>query len=157
VICVAPVRSRSLPRIARYKVDNTSPLLARKKRSLAPTAESPSPHTMLLKTFASGKETSSEMGNKSIMRDISNPAKGVSKDKKLTFSFPAISGRRSPTKEQTTTDTELLGKKVLEVCQVLKTKSPVHELSSSLRKGSGHGMAGFGLTNQQLYEKVFAP
>ena len=113
----------------------------------------------MMKSYATSKgykSTTFEQGGHSIMKTQCSTGAKKLKDRKLQFCFPAItphSPRRG--KEEAVTDTEELGKKVLKLCKVLRTKSPKLEELGSLKKGQGKLMSGFGMTNREIYGKVF--
>jgi len=134
-------RSKSLPRIAALKLDNTSPLNEIKKKRLSKNpvdiAESPKRIEEFLEK-ARGFDTF--------------------KEKKLKFMFPDISTTQKSTtflKNEMNSPTEELGKKVLKLCHILRSKSPRFENFQSLRKGEGRLMGGTGLTNREMYDKIF--
>ncbi len=137
-------RQRSLPRIGKRVVDNTPPGRELTKRK------------SLGNLWAGyGTEVGDTTGNSASMAK-QGKTHGGNKRKScgVRFVFPALgTGAGTVANEDKMTATEELGKRVLKLCSVLRSKSP--KLGPMLRKGEGKLMSGFGMTNRETYDKVF--
>ncbi len=119
-------RSGSLPRL---HIDPTSPLLfAHSKPDL------PSPK---------GEEVSPV--GKASLRGPQARTEPRWKGRRVVFALPNPMGAT-----QTVDEHEKLGRKILRTCRV--TREPIQD---QLRRGEGHLMGSFGLTNSQVYKKIF--
>ncbi len=162
------MRSGSVPVLPRLQIDNTSPL--RKRRQ----SKEPSPAAALTPTPIASATASSRFGNP-FLSPRSDSIPGLSplasslRDPKA-FTTPRWKGRKvafmlpsplTPTQqspkgaEAEMDDREALGRRVLRTCRVIRCRSPVTS-PRQLRKGEGHLMGGFGMSNLQVYQRVFS-
>eukprot|EP01022_Parablepharisma_sp_SALTPOND_P018738 TRINITY_DN3104_c1_g1_i1.p1 TRINITY_DN3104_c1_g1~~TRINITY_DN3104_c1_g1_i1.p1 ORF type:complete len:1434 (+),score=144.12 TRINITY_DN3104_c1_g1_i1:11448-15749(+) len=78
--------------------------------------------------------------------------------RKVTFTLPfSVTQSQlltNPEVSQELNEGEELGKRVLSQCGMIRSKSP-KTFETSLKKGGGHLMSGFGMSNKEVYFRVF--
>ena len=108
-----------------------------------------------------GKDKETEKKSALKLQPTTTPAKRRAKPKTIAVHFPESLGRRSSVPSATPNlvpeldERADLGRQVLALCRVLRHKSPKSPLRQ-LRKGEGHVMSGFGMSNREVYDRIFA-
>jgi len=131
-------RCTSLPKLSNIIINNRSPVL----------------------DWKNSQNIDQNRTNLSLSKNLISPLSRQPLKKKLRVSFQkAMNEAKLQKMDSATTEIfdkserELMGKQVLSFCGVIGRKSPKLKVKE-LKRGQGHLMSGFGMSNHEIYEKV---
>ena len=144
------LRGGSLPPLPRLGNANISPLKDKKGQAAR----------LKIAQREGGSEEgqpTTQLKPQSIMKEVNKGKRKLPDSKKtLTFQLPFLSRRetvRTP-RVECLNETELMGRDILKQCNVFPNSTRRGD-DSQLHQGEGHTVSGFGMTNKQVYYKVF--